>query len=145
MGNILFKKTTRVAHYQQIIIAKPNNNNGTTHLRTTEPTNILIDENDSSECCPICFEPVNDNYITYCCKQKIHKQCLEQSYNITNHTCPICRTDSLVKKTLIKFYINIQLHRIKKQKYLPENSEDVVNQAVERVNQIMSRNQIRSW
>lgn len=140
MGNIFFKKKTPISHYQQINITKPNINSNFLQKNDNSETLTLIDENESLEYCPICFESMNDNYTTYCCKQKIHKHCLEESYNITNHTCPICRTDSIVKKNLIKFYINIQLYRHKKHKYPIENSEDIVNQAIDRVNKILSRN-----
>ena len=146
MGNFLFKKRSpRVAHYQQIITTKPN-----------ETSITPFEETNTDDFCPICFEPVTNNYKTYCCHQKIHKKCLEDSYNITNHTCPMCRTDSLVKKTLIKFYINIQNIRQKRREnivfifddndaeYSSEYSEQIVAEAIERVNQIMSRNQIQS-
>jgi hypothetical protein len=37
--------------------------------------------------CPICFEIIDNNYTTNCCKQLIHKECLDKC----NYTCPFCR------------------------------------------------------
>ena len=139
MGNCINKKPQI---YQQIILDTHRNLNIENH------ENHETDEIDIDEMCPICFEGFNKNTIkTYCCGKKIHKKCLEESYIVTNHTCPLCRTDSMEKKTLIKFYINIQLIRIKKenglgiiqQNELIENyQEEIINRATERVNQIMS-------
>ena len=101
MGNSIFKrKSARVSHYQQTNIIQQNQITFT----DSEETNLK----DSDNYCPICFETIDNNYKTYCCHQKIHKQCLEDCYNITNHTCPLCRTNSLAKNNLIKFYINIR-------------------------------------
>ena len=139
MGNCINKKPQI---YQQIILDTHRNLNIENH------ENHETDEIDIDEMCPICFEGFNKNTIKHIVVEKIHKKCLEESYIVTNHTCPLCRTDSMEKKTLIKFYINIQLIRIKKenglgiiqQNELIENyQEEIINRATERVNQIMSR------
>ena len=59
--------------------------------------------------CPICCEDMTDSYfIVYCCREKLHKRCLDSCYSVTNQTCPFCREDSQLKKVLIKFYKQVE-------------------------------------
>jgi hypothetical protein len=44
--------------------------------------------------CAICYNYLfkNNTTFTFCCKQKIHKKCLDECYSINNR-CPFCRTN----------------------------------------------------
>jgi len=45
--------------------------------------------------CAICYNYLfkRNTVFTLCCKQKIHKKCLDQCYGINNR-CPFCRTNN---------------------------------------------------
>jgi hypothetical protein len=47
--------------------------------------------------CPICFEDGPDT-TTDCCKQRIHKRCLEQC----KKSCPFCRAEHQVRAVIIE-------------------------------------------
>ena len=47
-------------------------------------------EYDNSEC-PICNENINESFTTSCCKQIIHKECMDKCLQSTKGACPYCR------------------------------------------------------
>jgi hypothetical protein len=42
--------------------------------------------------CPICAHDLEIHVTTQCCRQKIHRKCLDDSFAISNGKCPFCRT-----------------------------------------------------
>jgi hypothetical protein len=54
--------------------------------------------------CSICLCAVNkDKWITPCCKQAFHKQCIDK-WTSKNQTCPLCRHRVVSQKTSAVYY-----------------------------------------
>ena len=56
--------------------------------------------------CPICLEHITNRQQTSCCKQDIHKDCLQRWISISN-TCPICRKCIIEEEEDIESQIHI--------------------------------------
>jgi hypothetical protein len=70
-----------------------NNNQNNMNIINT----VIEIENDSTLECPICFEYLENNNKTKCCKQLIHEECLDKC----NYSCPFCRQKIVVNKNII--------------------------------------------